>query len=98
MSIIRKYHNHKLQTDPRHCEEELQDIYSNNSDNVFFSVDELREDPNNTKSGPSHLKVKQFSMFRSNTISVLVQRAACKTRNNALDGMGLSKDTQYQNW
>ena len=24
-----KYHNHKLQTNPRHREEELQDIYSN---------------------------------------------------------------------
>ena len=29
MSMIRKYHNHKLQTNPWHREEELQDIYSN---------------------------------------------------------------------
>ena len=28
-SMIRKYHIHKQQTNPRHCEEELQDIYSN---------------------------------------------------------------------
>ena len=27
--MIRKYHNHKLQTNPRHREEELQDIYTN---------------------------------------------------------------------
>ena len=27
--MIRKYHNHKLQTNPRHGEEKLQDIYSN---------------------------------------------------------------------
>ena len=26
--MIRKYHNHKLQTDPRHPEEDLHDIYS----------------------------------------------------------------------
>ena len=29
VSMIRKYHNHKLQTNPRHCEEEPQNIYSN---------------------------------------------------------------------
>ena len=29
MSMIRKYHNYKLQTNPRHHEEELQGIYSN---------------------------------------------------------------------
>ena len=29
VNMIRKYHNHKIQTNPRHCEEELQDIYSN---------------------------------------------------------------------
>ena len=92
--MIREYHNHKLQANHRHREEELQDIYSNNSGNVFFSVNKGREEPINTQSGPSHLKVKQF---RSQTISVLVQRAACKTRKNALDGMGLSKGTQYQN-
>ena len=27
--MIRKYHNHKLQTNPRHHEEQPQDIYSN---------------------------------------------------------------------
>ena len=27
--MIRKYHDHKLHTNPRHCEEDLQDIYSN---------------------------------------------------------------------
>ena len=27
--VIRKYHNHKQQTNPRHREEELHDIYSN---------------------------------------------------------------------
>ena len=27
--MIRKYHNHKLQTNTRHRQEELQDIYSN---------------------------------------------------------------------
>ena len=31
MSIIRKYHNHTLQTNPRQREEEPQNIYSNNS-------------------------------------------------------------------
>ena len=29
VSMIRKYHSHKLHTNPRHHEEELQDIYSN---------------------------------------------------------------------
>ena len=29
VSMISKYHNHKLQTNLRHCEEELQDIYNN---------------------------------------------------------------------
>ena len=29
LSMIRENHNHKLQTNPQHCEEELQDIYSN---------------------------------------------------------------------
>ena len=29
VGMIRKYHNHKLQTNPRHLEEALQDIYSN---------------------------------------------------------------------
>ena len=29
MGVIRKYNNHKLQTNPWHCEEELQDIFSN---------------------------------------------------------------------
>ena len=28
-SMIRKYHNHKQQTNPRHCEREIQNIYSN---------------------------------------------------------------------
>ena len=28
VSMIRKYNNHKLQTNPQHGEEELQDIYS----------------------------------------------------------------------
>ena len=30
-SMIKKYHNHMLQTNPRHCEEEPQNIYSNNT-------------------------------------------------------------------
>ena len=29
MSIIRKYHNHTLQTNPRQCDEETPNIYSN---------------------------------------------------------------------
>ena len=29
VGVIRKYHNHKLQTNPWHREEELQYIYSN---------------------------------------------------------------------
>ena len=29
VSIIRKYQKHKLQTNPPHCEEELQDTYRN---------------------------------------------------------------------
>ena len=29
--MIRKYHNHTLQTNPRHCEEEPHNIYSNNT-------------------------------------------------------------------
>ena len=29
VGMIRQYHNHKLQTHPRHREEEPQDIYSN---------------------------------------------------------------------
>ena len=33
--MIRKYHNHKLQTNPRHHEEEPQDIYSNNTVSHF---------------------------------------------------------------
>ena len=32
-SVVRKYHNLKLQTNPRHCEEKLQDIYSNTTSN-----------------------------------------------------------------
>ena len=31
VSIIRKYHNHTLQTNQRHREEEPQNIYSNNT-------------------------------------------------------------------
>ena len=34
MGVIRKYHNHKLQTNLWHREEELQDIYSNNTPNM----------------------------------------------------------------
>ena len=29
--MIRKYHNHTLQTNPRHREEEPQNMYSNNT-------------------------------------------------------------------
>ena len=32
--MIKKYHNRKLQTNPRHREEELQDIYSNNTSKI----------------------------------------------------------------
>ena len=33
--MIRKYHNHTLQTNPRPREEEPQNIYSNYSNNIF---------------------------------------------------------------
>ena len=52
--MIRKYHNHKLQTNPRHSEEELQDIY------ILEDLKVLRRSPdllNNVKIGQGQLQL-----------------------------------------
>ena len=38
LSMIRKYHNHTLQTNPGHREEELQSIYSNNLQKIGKTI------------------------------------------------------------
>ena len=59
VSMIRKYHNHKLQNNPRHREEELQDIYSNKaSKRQYWQINLLSNPSQNDCKKGMHTKTK----------------------------------------
>ena len=74
--MIRKYHDHKPQTNPRHCEEELQDIYSNKTISSLFLVKMIakleRTQSNAHQNKDKHRTPKQWEVY--NTINQQKQK------------------------